>query len=131
MLSEPGPILVGTVQSLELTFEKLTSGNLIKDEAIRLVVVWVKIVHHVFDPFAKFRLFNLLGRLLFRLGLVMFYHVVGCNDVPVGEVEGLPLARQKASLVKDSRDSIHLDKVLDILLYIQPLLGHLELLMDH
>ena len=61
----------------------------------------------------------------------MFDHIVGGDYVPVGEVEGLSLPRQKASLVEDPRDSVHLDKVLDVLLYIQPLLSHLELLMNN
>ena len=61
----------------------------------------------------------------------MFDHIVGGDYVPVGEVESLSLPRQKASLVEDPRDSVHLDKVLDVLLYIQPLLSHLELLMNN
>lgn len=41
----------------------------------------------------------------------------------------MSLARQESGLVEEPRDSVHLDEVLDIVLFIKALLRNLELLV--
>ena len=52
--------------------------------------------------------------------------VVVCDHVLVREVYGTALARKVLCLVEETRDSVHLNDMLDVPLQTQALQGHLE-----
>ena len=64
-----------------------------------------------------------------RSSLIPFGNICGCYDILARKVDCVPLTRQKSRLVHQSRDPVHLDQILYVLLYIQPLGGNFELLM--
>ena len=47
--------------------------------------------------------------------------VLVTNQVLLGEVDRESLARVEIGLVKEPKDAVHLNQVLDILLFVQPL----------
>ena len=125
-----GPtLLVRRAHVIKLTLNQLPACDFVEDAAVRLIFLSIEAGQQVFDHtyFLILRHLVVLRRILRYL--LLFVEVVCCDDIPVRIGQDVPLAGQKSHLVKEPRDTIHLDQVLNVALHGKPLRRDLEFLV--